>query len=235
MIDVLWLIIFLGIIAFYGYQHLRFVLAHLARSFHKSTQRLRAHPYRNDLEAQRVLAQKRALAAEAEIERLERLLFVARAQRDIAHSRLLSHSFQGHARYGGAFVLGAIVSFSSLTIAPQIAHDLSTSSTSDYRVSTTRYSFARSCRSKTMMLTYRPTEVISYGSLMLAIDPIPTRYDPLTFWPEMRPATSTHEPQDSRRPCRDTNHWLSQLRAIPLGRHDALPESSSVYQMYAFN
>lgn len=236
MLEFLALVSCVGFLAISKHQQIRLILAHYARSFRKVTARQYVHPYRQDPESERDLARQRADIAEAEIERLQRQLYVARAQRDLFRSHLMSRGFRARAEIGGAFALGVLVSLSSLTVAPQIAQDLQRAHACSTRLSPEVNAYTRSCRADTMLLTYRVPMCRSLRCSRGTESSVFASHDfSWLYEPQVRVVPTTTLVRESRRPCRNFGAWHMRQFAITPGRSYELPEPSFMDELCAFN
>lgn len=187
MLEFLVFVTVIGLLAVSKHQQLRFIYAHIKRSFTFRRPVHRPGPYRYNPEAERDYERERAKAALQELERVEAELVTVRMERDLARQRTALNTYNQRARYGGAVALGALVSFTSFNVLPQMAHDLNTvSEVRPHAPNRTVDRRAEHMRSlATMALIYRAQpctalmcchdrrpRLVAFGELILRIDPI---------------------------------------------------------------
>lgn len=132
MLEFLVAIAVVSVIAATKHQQLRLIYAHVRRTFNHRRLNHQAGPYRHNPEALLELERARSKEAQARIEELETELAMARFERDIAKQRHSLAMLGERSRVGGAMALGALLSFTSFNLAPQITQDLAAATSSDH-------------------------------------------------------------------------------------------------------
>lgn len=119
MPEFLFCLILAGVFAALKRQQIRFIYAHFQRTFTDKSRIVLGDPYRNNPEVERDRYREEAQQLKEELTRV-------RMERDLATQNRDMRVLTGRAKLGSAFALGALTCFTSVNIAPQVAHDLLT-------------------------------------------------------------------------------------------------------------